>query len=194
MVERSSRWWLRQDSQSVVVEAPAERIYALVADLPRMGEWSPECQRVEWVGRVERTRPRAPRSSATTGAAPRPHEVVAPGSRPRPPSPAASSPSSPRRAAGSRPCGATASSRPTAGTRVTESYEVKWIPTWARIVDVPTNRPASCATAMRHTLEQLKRAAEARRRRRRDPIPPTVPRPEETLMITPTRPRPTSTS
>src|SRR3984957_16354291 len=46
---RSSRWWLRQDSHSVVIEAPAERIYELVADLPRMGDWSPECRQVEWL-------------------------------------------------------------------------------------------------------------------------------------------------
>ena len=31
------------------------------------------------------------------------------------------------------------------GVRVTESYVVWSIPTWARIVDVPTNRAASCA-------------------------------------------------
>jgi hypothetical protein len=30
------------------IAAPAEAIYDLVADLPRMGEWSPECERVEW--------------------------------------------------------------------------------------------------------------------------------------------------
>ena len=32
------------------VEAPTEDVYALVADLPRMGEWSPECERVVWRG------------------------------------------------------------------------------------------------------------------------------------------------
>ena len=47
------------------------------------------------------------------------------------------------------------------GTRVTESYTVRWIPTWARIVDVPTNRARELREAMRHTLEQLKGAAEA---------------------------------
>ncbi len=47
------------------------------------------------------------------------------------------------------------------GTRVTESYDVKWIPAWARIVDVPTNRYRELQEAMRHTLEQLQRAAEA---------------------------------
>lgn len=45
-------------------------------------------------------------------------------------------------------------------TRVTESYEVRWIPTWARIIDVPTNRHRELVEAMRHTLEQLRTAAE----------------------------------
>lgn len=30
------------------VEASPEEVYDLVADLPRMGEWSPECERVTW--------------------------------------------------------------------------------------------------------------------------------------------------
>ena len=63
--------------------------------------------------------------------------------------------------AGRRSCGGTASSPSRAGTRVTESYEVRWIPTWARIVDVPTNRVRELRDGMQHTLEQLKRAAEA---------------------------------
>ena len=49
------------------------------------------------------------------------------------------------------------------GTRVTESYEVKKIPVWARVVDVPTNRHRELLDAMRHTLAQLKTAAEADR-------------------------------
>jgi hypothetical protein len=47
------------------------------------------------------------------------------------------------------------------GTRVTESYEVKSIPAWARIVDVPTNRAEELREGMRHTLAELKAAAEA---------------------------------
>jgi len=38
---------------------------------------------------------------------------------------------------------------------------VRWIPTWARIVDVPTNRCKELAEAMEHTLGQLKAAAES---------------------------------
>jgi hypothetical protein len=47
------------------------------------------------------------------------------------------------------------------GTRVTESYEVKKIPVWARLLDVPTNRHRELLEGMRHTLARLKIAAEA---------------------------------
>ena len=33
---------------SIDVNAPAPRVYELVSDLPRMGEWSPECVRCTW--------------------------------------------------------------------------------------------------------------------------------------------------
>jgi hypothetical protein len=33
---------------TVTVDAPAERVYALVSDLTRMGDWSPETTRVSW--------------------------------------------------------------------------------------------------------------------------------------------------
>jgi uncharacterized protein YndB with AHSA1/START domain len=36
--------------ESLAVAAPAHVVYNLVADLTRMGEWSPECERVSWVG------------------------------------------------------------------------------------------------------------------------------------------------
>jgi ligand-binding SRPBCC domain-containing protein len=35
---------------SVTVDAPGERVYALVSDLTRMGEWSPETTKVVWRG------------------------------------------------------------------------------------------------------------------------------------------------
>ena len=34
--------------ESLTVAAPADLVYDLIADLPRMGEWSPECERVTW--------------------------------------------------------------------------------------------------------------------------------------------------
>ena len=52
---------------------------------------------------------------------------------------------------------------PTAnGTRGTEGYQVRWIPVWARILDVPLNRHKELVENMRTTLARLKSAAEAR--------------------------------
>ncbi|MDQ1444726.1 MAG: hypothetical protein QOI20_1190 [Acidimicrobiaceae bacterium] len=36
-------------SVSVRVAAPASKVFTLVSDLSRMGDWSPECERVEWL-------------------------------------------------------------------------------------------------------------------------------------------------
>ena len=35
------------------IDAPADDVWSLLADPTRMGEWSPECQRVTWRGRVQ---------------------------------------------------------------------------------------------------------------------------------------------
>lgn len=37
------------DSVSIDIEAPPERVYGLVSDITRMGEWSPECRSCTWV-------------------------------------------------------------------------------------------------------------------------------------------------
>ena len=159
MAPKNQRWWLTEDSESVLVDAPAERIYDLVADMPRMGEWSPECQRVEWTGGSNAPVPDATFVGHNRGGpmglmkwsrhgrvltADRAREfafVTEEGGR-----------ESTVWRYRFEPAGA--------GTRVTESYEVRWIPTWARIVDVPTNRHRELVEAMRHTLQQLKTAAE----------------------------------
>ena len=36
------------DAVSIDIAAPAGRVYDLVSDIPRMGEWSPECFHCEW--------------------------------------------------------------------------------------------------------------------------------------------------
>src|SRR5437763_17137713 len=50
--EPTGRLWAMAEEASVStrVEAPASKVYELVSDLTRMGEWSPECKRVEWKG------------------------------------------------------------------------------------------------------------------------------------------------
>ena len=156
----SGRLWLTQDSLSVVVGTTARRVYDLVADLPRMGEWSPECERVEWqdgatgpapgarfVGH-NRTGPRrlvrwSRRGRVLTADPGREFSFVTEeGGR-----------ESTVWCYRFEPCDG--------GTRVTESYDVRWIPAWARILDVPLNRHRELQENMRHTLQRLKSAAEA---------------------------------
>jgi uncharacterized protein YndB with AHSA1/START domain len=35
---------------TIRIQAPPEKVYDMVTDVTRMGEWSPECMRAEWVG------------------------------------------------------------------------------------------------------------------------------------------------
>jgi hypothetical protein len=38
-----------RESQSIVINRPAAELYAMVADVTRMGEWSPVCKACWWV-------------------------------------------------------------------------------------------------------------------------------------------------
>ncbi len=156
----STRWWLRTDRAEIVIDAPAEQIYDLVADLPRMGEWSPECTAVEWTGDSA-----GPEVGATFVG----HNVGGPFGLMK-----WSRPGTVRTAnRGEEFAFSTAEGgregvlwryelEPVdGGTLVRESYRVDWIPTWARIVDVPTNRARELRESMAGTLAQLKSAAEA---------------------------------
>ena len=42
-----SRGW--SDEVAIEVAAPPERLWRLIADVTRMGEWSPVCRRCEWI-------------------------------------------------------------------------------------------------------------------------------------------------
>ena len=35
-------------TETIAVKASPATLYSLVSDLPRMGEWSPECTKVSW--------------------------------------------------------------------------------------------------------------------------------------------------
>ncbi|MBV8952456.1 MAG: SRPBCC family protein [Actinobacteria bacterium] len=156
-----SQWlWLTEDSESVVIDGSAERLYDMVADMPRMGEWSPECGSVEWTDGATRPRP---------GARFIGHNHTGPGGIIRWSRPGRVLTADPGREftfvteEGGRE-GVVWRYRfepVDGGTRVTESYEIKWIPTWARIGDVLTNRHRGLLKAMRHTLTKLKGAAES---------------------------------
>jgi uncharacterized protein YndB with AHSA1/START domain len=44
---------------STTIQAPAAQVYEMLADLTRMGEWSPETHRVKWLGGDSAPRPGA---------------------------------------------------------------------------------------------------------------------------------------
>ena len=52
MAPKNQRWWLTTDQVELEIGADADALYRMVSDLPRIGEWSPECERVEWEGDV----------------------------------------------------------------------------------------------------------------------------------------------
>lgn len=162
MAPKNQRWWLTTDEVALDVEADASVLYGMVSDLPRIGEWSPECERVEWEGEV------GDPSEGTTFVG---HNAVGPGRRIRYSRHGSVLVAEPGREftfitdEGGRPSTVWRYTfTPIAGgTRVTESYEVKWIPVWARVLDVPTNRHKELVQNMQTTLRNLKTAAEAAR-------------------------------
>src|ERR1700694_1503150 len=160
MPVKKGRWWLTQDSHQMLINSDPELIYDLVADLPRMGEWSPECERTEWEGGATGPAEGAKFVGHNRGGPFKlmrwsRHGRVLAADRGR--EFAFVTEEGGREATASRYRFEPAEG----GTRVTESYEVRWIPAWARIVDVPTNRHRELQDAMRHTLARLKTAAEA---------------------------------
>jgi polyketide cyclase/dehydrase/lipid transport protein len=160
MPPKNQRWWLTTDSQSLEINAPAELVYDLVADLPRMGEWSNECGRVEWTNGASHAAPDATFLGHNyTG----PRGIIKWSRKGRVLTADRGREFAFATEEGGRegvvwryrfePRGDS--------TLVAESYDVQWIPAWARIVDVPGNRHAGLLKSMRHTLEQLKTAAES---------------------------------
>ena len=156
---RKARWWLTQDSHQTVIHSAPEQIYDLVADLPRMGEWSPECRCVEWEGGATGPAEGARFVGHNRGG---PFALLRWSRRGR-----VLVADRGREFAFVTEEGGRESTEwryrfevTEGGTRVTESYTVKWIPTWARIIDVPTNRHRELREGMAHTLGQLRRAAE----------------------------------
>ena len=160
MAPKNQRWWLTTDQVELDIDADASVLYAMVSDLPRIGEWSPECRGVDWEGAV---------GTPVAGATFVGHNAVGPGRRIRYSRHGCVLVAEPGREftfvtdEGGRPSTVWRYTFAPAGggTRVTESYEVRWIPVWARILDVPTNRHRELLANMRTTLENLKTAAES---------------------------------
>ena len=164
MATRSQRWWLTTDSVTLEIQADARLLYGMISDLPRIGEWSPECEAVSWEGDV---------TTPTEGTTFVGRNAVGPGRRIRYSRHGSVLVADAGREfafitdEGGRPSTAWRYQfEPVADgvTRVTESYEVRWIPVWARILDVPTNRHKELVQGMRTTLERLMATAEGDRR------------------------------
>ncbi len=159
MAAKRGRWWLTEDSTEVVVHAPPGEVYAMVADLTRMGEWSPECQRVEWLEGADGPAAGARFVGHNRGG---PFKLMRWSRRGR-----ILTADPGREFSFVTEEGGRESTRwsyrfekVATGTRVTESYEVKWLPLWARVVDGPLNRRGELNEHMRHTLRQLNEAVE----------------------------------
>jgi hypothetical protein len=161
MALRNQRWWLTSDQASLDIDADADTLYAMVSDLPRIGEWSPECEGVTWEGEVT-----VPVEGTTFVG----HNAVGPGRRVRYSRHGEVLTADPGREfafvtdEGGRPSTVWRYTFEPLGdgrTRVTEGYEVRWIPTWARVLDVPTNRHRQLLEGMRTTLENLAAGAGA---------------------------------
>lgn len=141
------------------VQAPPEKVWELLANLDRMGEWSPECYSVSWldggssparVGRRFKGRNRwgpvrwsmtcevktaEPAREISWSTVQHGREVV-------------------RWRYRFEPAGD--------GTYVTESFEVVWLPPMARLFEdfIMVNRDRQRENAMRATLERIKQAVE----------------------------------
>ena len=160
MPPKSQRLWLTTDQQVTEIDAPAEHVYDLVADLPRMGEWSNECGRVEWTKGASHAAPDATFLGHNyTG----PRGIIKWSRKGRVLTADRGREFAFATEEGGREGVVWRYRFEPRGdyTLVTESYEVRRIPTWARILDVPTNRHGALLKSMRHTLERLKAAAES---------------------------------
>jgi hypothetical protein len=165
MAPKNQRWWLTEDSVEVDIEADADALYEMISDLPRIGEWSPECETVTWEGDV--TTP----VEGTTFVG---RNAVGPGRRIRYTRHGRVLAADPGREfafitdEGGRESTVWRYRFAPKGdgrTRVTESYQVRWIPAWARVLDVPLNRHKELLAGMRTTLDRLRATAEADHRR-----------------------------
>ena len=145
----------------VTVEAPPEKVYALVSDVTRMGEWSPETVRCEWAdgatGPAVGARFKAQNRRGWMRWSNKPEVVAA-----EPGKEFAFS----RKAPGSAVVWRYTLSPEGTGTKLTESYEVtKQAPAamnWLAMKLLGSkDREADLAENMRTTLARIKAAAES---------------------------------
>lgn len=146
-----------QGKATIEIAATPEQVYAAVSDLNRMGEFSPECRSVEWLGTATGPAPGARfvghNRSGPVKWSRRGTVISADNGREF---------SFVTEEAGREGTLWTYHLAPAgAGTSVTESYEVRWIPWWMHIVDAITFRRRQLTRNMATTLERLKARIES---------------------------------
>ena len=147
---------LFEGQERVHIAAPAEKLYAMVSDVSRMGEWSPECYRCEWVDGSE----------AKVGARFKGHNKRGWMKWSNSPRVTAAEPG--REFAFLTYHGSKEATQwrytftPSGdGTDVTESYQVLDYPWYLRILNPAPKRAQEVQAGMRTSLDRLKAAAEA---------------------------------
>ena len=150
----------RQGKVSIHVDAPPERVWSVVADLDRMGEWSPECYRVTWLDGAASPARQGSRFKGRNRWGPVRWSMTCEVKTAEPG----------REVSWSTLHGAREVVRWTyrfepegTGTTVTESFDVEWLPPSARFFEdvLMRHRDVQREAAMQTTLERIKAAAEA---------------------------------
>jgi Polyketide cyclase / dehydrase and lipid transport len=141
---------------SIEIFAAPELVYAVVSDLTRMGEFSPECRKVEWLGGA----------GPTPGARFVGHNRGGPISWSREGRVITAEPgkefSFTTEWRGHDSTLWTYRMKPTSGgTTLTESYEALWAPWWMHAVDTVTFRSKQLTQHMTKTLHRLKKLIES---------------------------------
>lgn len=150
----------RRGEASIDIAAPPEVVYDLIADVTRMGDWSPECYRCEWLDGATEAAPgvrfrghnRLGRlrweRTAVVNTAERGREFAFATVNDR---------------AGREETRWRYAFRPSsAGTRLTESFEFQWCSVANRLAEAFLPRGRQVNRGIEETLRRIKRAAEAR--------------------------------
>jgi hypothetical protein len=148
--------------ESIEIAAPPEVVYDLLADITRMGEWSPECYQCAWLNGV---------TAAKTGARFRGYNrlglyrwertaIITAADRGRKFSFTTVDDRTGREQTqwlyAFEPLGS--------GTRVTESFQFLWCPAVDRLLEVFVPRGRQVDRGIQETLRRLKQAAESTNR------------------------------
>ena len=141
---------------TIQIQAPPEKVYAMLSDVTRMGEWSPECVKAEWIegatGPAVGARFKGSNKKGIVRWSTKPTVTVAdPGreftfetGKPGKEDTRWSYRFAPK----------------DGGTELTESFEALRYGTFFKIIDPPKRRKPQLQAAIETTLERIKQAAE----------------------------------